>query len=729
MISGICMKYITYINKCCLLPINFYTCFCLCRYIWTTPGLYDQYHNTLATLLDKHAPLKSKNSSDTIPWFSQEIVEAKRVKRRLELQWRKRKSSPLYRSRFRRQVNLVNRMISSAKSQYYTDCVDAAKENPKKLWKTLNSILHRNPETVLPDRDSDKSLADRFSAYFIDKIAKIQAVFPSVSQNLSNLDKPIRSCLSQFNVLSEDDVSKIIRSSPTKSCSLDPWPTFLVKEYLDVLISPITNITNMSLQEGSFPERFKCAIVTPLHKKPSLPRDDLKNYRPVSGLNFISKVIERAVCTQLKSHFAENGLDNMYQSAYKAGHSTETALLKLKNDIHLNLAEGKPTAVILLDLSAAFDTIDQNALIHRLSSQFGVRGTALKWFSMYLSNRSQSVKVGLSVSDRTDLNCGVPQGSVLGPILFSLYTAPLSEIISEYPGLKHLLYADDTQLYITITPENANSTISELQNCLSSVQSWMAANKLKLNPDKTEFIVFGNKTQREKLASFFPVDILGNQLSPSDSVRNLGVNFDSDLTMSKHISDVIRSSFFHIKDLRRIRRHLTKSVATTLANALVSSRLDYCNSLFYSITDKQCRRLQAVQNTLCRIVSRTNRYSSITAPMMSLHWLPIRYRVQFKVNLLTYKVRNSHNPAYLDSYIKPYKSARNTRRSNPSTNMLSLQYYHYKTHKSFVQLSNSFSYSAPRLWNQLPDPVRSSPSLGIFRSRLKTHLWNLAYPP
>ena len=206
-----------------------------------------------------------------------------------------------------------------------------------------------------------------------------------------------------------------------------------------------------------------------------------------------------------------------------------------------------------------------------------------------------------------------------------------------------------------------------------------------------------------KIGFFFPVDILGNQLSPSDSVRNLGVNFDSDLTISKHISDVIRSSFFHIKDLCRMRRHLPKLVATTLANALVSSRLDYCNSLFYSITDKQCRRLQAVQNTLCRIVSRINRYSSITAPMMSLHWLPIHFRVQFKVNLLTCKVWNGHNPTYLDSYIKPYKSAHNTRCRNPSTNMLSLQYYHYKTHKLFVQLSNSFSYYVPRLWKQLPE--------------------------
>ena len=165
---------------------------------------------------------------------------------------------------------------------------------------------------------------------------------------------------------------------------------------------------------------------------------------------------------------------------------------------------------------------------------------------------------------------------------------------------------------LSIMPNDASNSIKEVQKCLSSVQLWMSANKLKLNPDKTEFIVLGNKKQRADLASFFPTDILGNNLVPAVTVKNWGVTFDSCLNMSKQVSDVIKGCCYHIRVLHRIRRHLTKSVAITLSNALVGSKIDYCNSLFYGVTDQQMQRLQRIQNTLCRIVTSTHRFSSIT---------------------------------------------------------------------------------------------------------------------
>ena len=253
--------------------------------------------------------------------------------------------------------------------------IDHAQDS-RKLWHELNKIMHRGHESKLPPHQLDKSLADHFASYFNEKILKIRNSFVS-SAGDTILRPPV---FSAFSPVTEDEISKIISNSPTKSCLLDPWPTFLVKECSDILLPSITKLVNCSLSEGLMPDSFKSAIVTPLIKKPSLPTDDLKNYRPVSGLGFLSKLVERVVAKQLLSHIVENHLDNPHQSAYKAGHSTETALLSIKNEIHLSLSKGEPTALVLLDLSAAFDTIDHKTLVDCLKDWFGVAGTALDWF-------------------------------------------------------------------------------------------------------------------------------------------------------------------------------------------------------------------------------------------------------------------------------------------------------------------------------------------------------------
>ena len=272
-----------------------------------------------------------------------------------------------------------------------------------------------------------------------------------------------------------------------------PWPTFLVLDYLDILITPITSIINASLEQGKCPNFFKQAHVTPILKKSSLDKEILKNYRPVSNLNFISKILERVVAVQLQTHLDEAGLMTAYQSAYRKHHSTESALLNIHNDILLNMAKGSVTVLTLLDLSAAFDTIDHTILLDRLNVHYGISELALGWFKSYLSGRTHSVKVGNTLSHPAALQYGVPQGSVLGPILFSLYTNPISSIIHSHSSINHHFYADDTQLYITLTPTNFSRSIQKLKNCLSDIQNFMSANKLKLNPEKTGFILIGSK--------------------------------------------------------------------------------------------------------------------------------------------------------------------------------------------------------------------------------------------
>lgn len=694
--------------------------------------LYDQYHHTLVSLLDKYAPLCSKKvARQTEKWLSPEFFNAKRLKRRFERLWRRTKSSS-DRSKFRQQVNTCNRIINNAKSHFYSNLIQGNLDKPKKLWQILRSALNFSQSSKLPDDPSDSSLANKFCKFFENKIDTIRCTFTTCNRSWPGPDvaPPF---LSNFSSVEESDLYKIILNSPTKSCPLDPWPTFLVKDHLDILIKPLTQLVNLSLSDGVFPDKFKTAVITPLLKKPSLDTAVLKNYRPVSGLNFVSKVIERVVASQIQHHFSSNNIDNIYQSAYKAGHSTETALLKIKSDIHANLAQNKPTALLLLDLSSAFDTIDHSQLLARIHSWFGFSNKVLAWFTSYLGNRYQSVKVNKSISDPRPLMYGVPQGSVLGPLLFTLYTAPLSAIISSFKNIQHHLYADDTQIYIAITPHNAAAAIADLHDCLALVKNWMNSNKLKLNSEKTEFIVFGSAAQRSKLSQFFPTDIFGTLLFPVDKVRNLGVLFDASFTFSPQVSSICSSCYYHIRDLARIRRYLDKSTAISVANALVGSRIDYCNSLLDSISDFDMRRLRSIQYALCRIINRTSRYSKerMSPYLKALHWLPIRQRIDFKWFLLIYKSIHFGLPDYFRDYFVPYSSQVVTRRSNHRLMYLNRDIVPFdrRLHKSKSHYDNSFCISGPSRWNNLPTDVRCASSLGSFRSKLKTFLFNKAFPP
>ena len=233
------------------------------------------------------------------------------------------------RSRFRRQIAWCNRLANKDKGSYYADLITANSRDPKKLWQSLRKVLHRPSETVLPAHSSDKSLADMFASFFSNKISKIRDTF-STTGSFNDAPDSLPPAFNAFMPVTEDEVYKCISESLTKSCSLDPIPTFLLKDCLDILLSSITKLVNHSLIEGSFPNSFKKAVVTPLIKKASLPREDLKNYRPVSGLCFLSKLVERVIARQLTSHINNNKLDNPHQSAYKPGHSTETALLCIK---------------------------------------------------------------------------------------------------------------------------------------------------------------------------------------------------------------------------------------------------------------------------------------------------------------------------------------------------------------------------------------------------------------
>ena len=411
--------------------------------------------------------------------------------------------------------------------------------------------------------------------------------------------------LVSFDKASQDEIKNIIIDSSTKHCDLDPIPTALLKTCIDDVLPCITHIINDSLTSGVVPACYKDALVKPLLKKTGLDHNILKNFRPVSNLPFLSKILEKVVLKRLISHLNNNNLNEVFQSAYKKYHSTETALLRVFNDILCDLDNRNVTLLALLDLSAAFDTLDHSILLKRLEMSFGIKGSALSWFESYLVSRSQSVQINKTISDSETLIYGVPQGSVLGPILFTLYTTPLSDIFCKYKMNYHL-YADDSQLYTSSNVLDLDNHLRQTELCIEDTKSFMDSNKLKLNNDKTELIIFKNKFQTKDHVNV-TLNINECDITSSSHVKNLGVIFYEDLSMTTHVNSVYKSIIFQLSKISHIRKYISVEVAKTLVTSLILSRLDYCNSLFCNMSNENIEKMQLLQNHAARLIFRVKK--------------------------------------------------------------------------------------------------------------------------
>ena len=438
-------------------------------------------------------------------------------------------------------------------------------------------------------------------------------------------------------------------------------PTSLVFQLFPHLAPIITEIVNKLLSSGIFLSSLKSVIVHPLRKKATLNSEIFKNYRPVSNLPFISKVIEKVIAARLLDHMQENNLLDPMQSAYKKSHSTETALLRIHNDIISSIDRGKGVFLILLDLSAAFDTVDHHILLSFLENHIGLHGTVLNLFRSYLTGRTQCVSINGVLSELKELAFGVPQGSVLGPIEFCTYTLPLGAIIRSHK-LDYHIYADDTQLYFSFDLKNPSQSLDTICACASDIRSWMIKNKLKINDDKTEFLVI--TSPHAKIDQDIHFSIGQSSISPSESCKSLGVMFDSHINMERQIQNICRSAYFQLRSIGSVRHLLPDAAAAQLVHALITSRLDYCNSLLYGIPDSKMKRLQRLQNIAAHIVARCPKSAHITPVLHDLHWLPVKMRILFKILLLTYRCVHGTAPVYLSELIVPYRQNRSLRSSS-----------------------------------------------------------------
>ena len=443
----------------------------------TVDDLVQQYNQVWTGLLDRHCPrvIVRRRTKPAAPWFDADCRAARRRARVAERRFR-RSGSESDRRGWSEVLKKMRALYEHKSHKYWQTEIAASKGNSKRLWRALHGVLG----DVSSD-DSGVNTADDFATFFKGKVESVRAS----TMTTPSYDVPFKETptLSEWTPVTTDEIENLIGSAPCKTCQLDPAPTWLVKEMCGLLSPFISQLFNKSLAAGCFPSAFKEAMVRPLLKKDGLDACQMKNYRPVSNLSFLSKLLERVVQRRLQAFLDSNDLMPSTQSAYRKFHSTETVVLKVYNDLLLAADDGQLSALCLLDLTAAFDTVDHDLLMLRLERQFGLRGVVLQWFHSYLSGRSYRVLHGDNLSTTVYVLCSVPQGSVLGPRLFIMYTADLADTVEQH-GVNCHSFADDTQLYLRCRCDESMTAAKRLENCIMDVSHWSAANRLKLNADK-----------------------------------------------------------------------------------------------------------------------------------------------------------------------------------------------------------------------------------------------------
>ena len=682
------------------------------------------YNSKLKTILDKHAPEKEKYVTirPTIPWFTDESTCFKRSCRKAERMWRAERTNEneyFYKCTKR----AYKKHLSYNKYKHINSAITECGKDTGKMYKLVFSILDRIKENPMPPSKDDESLADDFSNYFLDKIVTIRNALekydlydPSISgQCLQHFDK--------FLPVSEQDMLKVIKTSKPTTCPTDPIPSKLVKEYANVLLPTITNIVNLSLKSGIFATEWKTAVIRPLLKKKGLDVI-LKNYRPVSNLSFISKLVEKCALNQFMRYLEINKLLPDYQSAYRRGFSTETALLKLSSDILWNMERQRVTALTALDLSAAFDTVDHGVLVELLHKTFGVSNNALSWFKTYLSPRMAEVHVNSSSSEAKKLDFSVPQGSICGPVLYTAYASTLENYIKD-SNVSLVGYADDHSAYDSFNPNNIQNeyyVVQNLEHTLESVNNWMHLNRLKLNPSKTEFILFGSQQQLAK-CNTNAITVVDATVKMSDSIKYLGAHLDKQLNFKRFTSEKCRTVSLNINRIKQIRHYLSMDSCKQIVQSLITSHLDYANSIIYGLPECTIIRLQRLQNRAAKLVLRWKYTDSSTEALKQLHWLPIRHRINFKLACIVFKcINNVDGPQYLKEMLHVRSSNYSIRSIDAQARTLTIPSTKRKTFAD-----RSFAISGPTVWNNIPVNIRKIPDFNVFKTSLKTHYFLKAF--
>lgn len=505
-----------------------------------------------------------------------------------------------------------------------------------------------------------------------------------------------------FQEVSCVDVRRAFSSIKSNACGTDGLSIRFLKLILDSIVEPLTHIINSSLLSGVFPQQWKIGRIIPLPKI-SKPKG-LNDFRPISLLPIFSKVLEKVVHQQVIKFCNFHDLFNPNQSGFRQGHSTTTALLKVTDDIRRNMDKTQITILLLSDFSKAFDSVDFDILLAKLSKFFNFSPLVIQWFTSYLRNRQQFVFNGDDTSSPLYTSTGVPQGSILGPILFSMF---INDIGSIFMHCSFHLYADDLQLYLPSSVDNISQAIHMMNQDLQQLHQWTVIHGILPNPKKFQCIIIGSipLIDRSSRITVPPIIFNSNIIPFSSTVKNLGLTFDSNLSWNAQVINVGKKVFRKFHSLNRLKRFLPLKTKKLLCTSLIFPTIEYGGIVFSNISGTLLSKLQTYQNACVRYIFGLRKYDHVSDPRRSLMWLTVEKRLELQTLCLLWKILNEESvPSYLHS----------------SFHSLHSQHSHHTRSQHLLDIplhrtdfmGKSFSVNAARLWNQLPTELR------VLQSRL-----------
>ena len=682
---------------------------------------YSDFVTKFMNIIDNISPLKQiRVKTNTKPWFDSEILSAIHVRDKLRKKYKK-SGLQIEFEMFKNAQKLAKQITKIKKCSYVKDQLKTNIAKPSKLWKVLKAIglpsnTNNNSKVCLKDKNNallfePKQTCNVFKNFYENLAQSLVDILPP-APNKFNLDttKTFYERLNIPNIFNLHEVDQafvlkmLAKTNAHKAPGIDKLQGIFIKDGAELLAAPLTQLINLSISTSTFPDPFKIAKLVALYKKGC--KTDPKNYRPISLLPLFSKIFEKVVHLQTEKFLSDNDILYQNQSGFRPRHSTESCLTHLSDRILEACDRGCHTGMILIDLQKAFDTLDHSLLLGKLGL-LNFSNDTISWFKSYLSNRTFLVNVESAFSEPADLKCGVPQGSILGPLLFLLY-------INDLPQAKCdvRLYADDT--CISYTDKMVPIIEEKLNTDFNNLCDWFVDNKLSIHfgEDKTKSILFSPKNQRKR-ADPIVIKRHGVTLKQFSTVEYLGCLLDETLSGREMALKVLKKVNGKLRFLYRQGKYLNPRLRRMLCNTLIQPHFDFaCSAWYPNLTQGLKTKLQIAQNKCIRYcLFLGNREGIRYKHLKRINWLPVAERVKQFIAASVFKFFNNLAPRYMKEIFIKSESVRTTRSSNESNLYIPLRKNEYG--------KNCLSYLGAIVWNSIHATIRDVKTCNTFKHKIK----------